>query len=414
MKVFFRNIHLYLSLAAGLIIFTSCLTGTILVFEEEIEHSLYANRYFVTSQGERLPLTQVVKSAVESTPKAKLSSVKVYHEANRSVEVSITVPEKKGHKEQMDKAKAEQKPEAKSTDKRGPKSKDKKNEKRKPTITVYVDPFTGKVLDVVNPRESFFFTVESIHRWLLGGKDSIGNFLTGFSTLFFFFILITGIILWWPKTKKILYQRLKIKFDGGWKRLVHDLHIVTGFYLSIFLIVIVLSGLVMAFNWVNKGLFTLTGSKMENPEPPTVVFQKVLKSVSVDEVAKTIQNEVNTFELYTIRIPKDSVSTYSVNVLPLNSIETAGDTYFIDQYTGKTVGAQKFSNKNSGQKIRAIVKPLHTGAIYGLTSKIISFLICLLSLAFPVTGVIMWLNRLKVNKKKEKKTVVQPAVVNQK
>lgn len=47
MKKSFRNIHLYLSLVADIIIFYSCLIGTIMVFEEEIEHAIHHNRYFL-------------------------------------------------------------------------------------------------------------------------------------------------------------------------------------------------------------------------------------------------------------------------------------------------------------------------------------------------------------------------------
>lgn len=398
MKVFFRTIHLYLSLAAGLIIFISCLTGTILVFEEEIEHSTHHERYFVTAGTERLSLTQLADKALKEKPKSKLVSVKTFTEATRTVEVTISVPEKKDKKEDK---KPENKDPKEGKGKAGEK-KGGKQEGRKPTLTAYVNPYTGEVIDVVNRRESFFFTVESIHRWLLGGKDSIGQTIVGISTFFFLFILVTGIILWWPKTKNILNQRVKIKWSGGWKRLNHDLHIVTGFYLAIFLIVISLTGLVMAFNWMNKGIFTLTGSKMENPEPPAAIYQAGIKPISVDSVYDIISS-VKDVAYYTIRMPKDSASVYTVNALPIKSIETAGDTYFIDQYSGKTAGKLLFADKNKGQKIRSIVKPLHTGSIYGLPTKVISFTICLLSLSFPVTGVIMWLNRLKGEKKKSKK-----------
>jgi uncharacterized iron-regulated membrane protein len=80
----------------------------------------------------------------------------------------------------------------------------------------------------------------SLHRWLLGGSDSIGKTITGISTLIFLFILITGIILWWPKTKNILLRQLKIKQSAGWKRFNHDLHIVLGFYSAIFLFIFAL------------------------------------------------------------------------------------------------------------------------------------------------------------------------------
>ncbi|AFD05533.1 PepSY-associated TM helix domain-containing protein [Solitalea canadensis] len=401
MKVFFRTIHLYLSLIAGLIIFISCLTGTILVFEEEIEQTIHKDRYFAAIGDVRLPIDLLVDKALGSTPKAKLASVKAYSDEARTVEISITVPDKKNKKETDKKANTqpskEIKPEGKTGEKKGGKP-----EGRKPTLTVYVNPYTGEVIDVVNRRESFFFTVESIHRWLLAGKDSFGQTIIGISTFFFLFILITGLILWWPKTKNILNQRLKIKWSGGWKRLNHDLHIVTGFYLAIFLIVISLTGLVMAFNWMNKGIFTLTGSKMENPEPPSSIYQANIKPLPVSAIYESVA-PIKNASYYAVRMPKDSAAVYTVNVLPENVIETASDTYYIDQYSGKIVGSFIYSAKNKGQKIRSIVKPLHTGSIYGLPTKVISFIVCLLSLAFPVTGVIMWLNRIKGEKKKIKK-----------
>ncbi|MNS83153.1 hypothetical protein D3C72_1169290 [compost metagenome] len=158
----------------------------------------------------------------------------------------------------------------------------------------------------------------------------------------------------------------------------------------------------MAFNWMNKGIFTLTGSKMENPEPPSSIYQANIKPLPVSAIYESVA-PIKNASYYAVRMPKDSAAVYTVNVLPENVIETASDTYYIDQYSGKIVGSFIYSAKNKGQKIRSIVKPLHTGSIYGLPTKVISFIVCLLSLAFPVTGVIMWLNRIKGEKKKIKK-----------
>jgi len=96
----------------------------------------------------------------------------------------------------------------------------------------------------------------SLHRWLLGGDT--GKLIVGICTLLFLFILITGIILWWPKTKNILLHRLKIKSNGGWKRLNHDLHIVLGFYCAIFLFLFAFTGLAGSFSWFNKGIYKAT------------------------------------------------------------------------------------------------------------------------------------------------------------
>ncbi|WP_394368494.1 PepSY domain-containing protein [Hymenobacter qilianensis] len=46
---------------------------------------------------------------------------------------------------------------------------------------------------------------------------------------------------------------------------------------------------------------------------------------------------------------------------------------------------------------------MHTGAIFGMPSKIIALIVCVLGVTFPITGVILWLNRLQKEKKKKQK-----------
>jgi uncharacterized iron-regulated membrane protein len=405
MKVFFRTIHLYLSLAVGIIILCSCITGTILVFEKEINHTLHPQRYYVKPQDTRLPLAEIKKLALKQVSKAKLVSVMVYNNPQRSVEIGAVLPEKKG------KGDKEKSGPPKEVGKTGVKDKStsKSKEGEKATTVLYVNPYTGQVIEQFSKKQSFLFTVEMLHRFLLAGKNSAGNTIVGLSTLLFLFILITGVILWWPKTKNIMRQRLKIKFDGSGKRLTHDLHIVTGFYTSIFLIIIVLTGLVMSFGWANKALFAITGSelKAEEPKAPQSAYQAGLIPISIETALKTVADKINTSETYSIRTPRDSAGTFNINILQKGAMESATDSYNIDQYNGKIVATQLFADKSLGQRVRAFVKPVHTGSAYGIPTKILSFIICLLACIFPVTGVMMWLNR--VGKKKTRIRKRRPA-----
>ena len=41
---------------------------------------------------------------------------------------------------------------------------------------------------------------------------------------------MTGIFLWFPKKAKNWKQGLKVKWDGNWKRINHDLHNTLAFY----------------------------------------------------------------------------------------------------------------------------------------------------------------------------------------
>jgi len=380
-KKIFRTIHLYLALAAGLVIMLSCATGAIMVFEDELDHMSNHDRYYVEQQKVRVPLEKLLEKALYQVPKAKLVAVKVFSDPTRSAEIALIVPEKKDGRQQ-------------------------KKEKKgggKPGVFVYLNPYNAQVLDIYIKKGSFFFQVEMLHRFLLGGQNSIGKLIIGLSTFSFLIITITGIILWWPKNKKILMQRLKFKVNGSFKRLNHDLHVVTGFYSSIFLLVIIVTGLVMAFAWVNKGIYTITGSSMEIPEPPVSVYQPSKKTIPVEAALTNVP--LDNVEFYNIRIPKDSSGVYAVNVLPSGSSENKSDAYFIDQYSGAVLGRLMFADKNLGQRIRSYVKPIHTGELFGMPTKILNFILALLTFSFPVTGVIMWLNRIRKREKKRKKAL---------
>lgn len=390
MKVFFRTIHLYLSLAAGIIIFCSCFTGTMLVFEKEIQHALHPQRYSIKPQETRMTLADLVPEALKQVPKAKLSSVIVYNDPKRAIEIAVIIPEKKNKKDAEHSATKTEK---------GHDHKDKKPKAdEKPNLTLFVNPYTGQVIEQFNRRQTFMYKVEMFHRFLLGAKNSFGDWVVSLSTLIFLFILITGVILWWPKTKAIMRQRLKIKWDGSTKRLVHDLHIVTGFYTSVFLIVVVLTGLIMTFKWANVTLFAILGSKppvKEQPKQPLSVYKPDAAALSVDAALNSMGKTIATADYYSVHLPRDSSGTYTVSVWPNEAIETTSDIYYIDQYSGSLAGSQTFASKSLGQRVRAFVKPVHTGAVYGLPTKILSFVVCALSLIFPVTGVMMWLNRTK-------------------
>ncbi|MGE8513207.1 MAG: PepSY-associated TM helix domain-containing protein, partial [Chryseobacterium culicis] len=71
---------------------------------------------------------------------------------------------------------------------------------------VYVNQYTGKVLAIYDVKNNPFFICMTLHRSLLL-SNKIGGTIVGISTIIFVIMLITGIILWWPKNKKMRQQR---------------------------------------------------------------------------------------------------------------------------------------------------------------------------------------------------------------
>ena len=381
MKVFFRRIHLYLSFAAGLVILICCLTGAILVFEKDLMMAFNKERYYVEAAGAKLSADTLVSKVKQNYPGAKVNGIKLYEAADRSAEVSVSFPPKKDAKAKSEAPKPKEgaKPVA---------------PQRQPGFTIFINPYTGQVVDKYSYSETGFYTVFALHRWLLGGNDSIGKLIVGISTFIFLFILITGIVLWWPKTKKILKQRLNVRWSAGWKRINHDMHLVFGFYSAIFLFIFAFTGLAWSFEWFNNGIYKVTGSPIKPPPPPKSTYVADARKISFDKALAAAQTIYPSAEFYSISLPKDSTEPMNVSLLGHDAAhESATDAVYIDQYSGAVLGKLAFGDRSLGAQVRSTFKPVHTGSIWGTPSKIIAFLVCLLGVTFPITGTIMWYNR---------------------
>src|SRR5215203_4714983 len=128
MKVFLRRIHLYLGLGAGLVIMVCCLTGAILVFQKELDHVFHKERYFVQEGSTRLSLDSLVAGVKKNYPGAKVNTIKVYTNNERTVEVNVAITDKKQNS---------------NSQKTETKKQEPRTEQRAPTLTAYINPYSG-------------------------------------------------------------------------------------------------------------------------------------------------------------------------------------------------------------------------------------------------------------------------------
>ena len=413
MKLFFRRIHLYLGLVSGLFLVIVCLTGSILVFEEELTHTMHAERYYVAAATTpRLSLAQLSEAVRAARPKAKINGLKVYADPTRSVEVSLAGAGRPGGPQGEPRGEGrgsrEQASERRQAGRQGPPAgpggpgKGGKGD-RGPTL--YLNPYTGAVLGEFDQRKSFFHFVEEIHRGLVAGR--VGKLVMGISSIIFVFILGTGLVLWWPATRRMLSTRLRMKWDANWKRVNYDWHTALGFYSSVFLLIMTLTGMGMAFDWVGQGINTLTHSPQQRPEPPTSTLPAAPAApFGADAALALARQQAPAARSYTIQLPKAPDGSIQIGMLQPNAIiERATDDVYLDQYSGRVLRQQAYAEKPVGQRIRGLFKPIHTGAIFGWPTKVLAFVFVLLGATFPITGTIMWLNRTRKSKKKEQPRV---------
>lgn len=220
MKKIFKRIHLWLAIPASIFIMLICATGTIMVFQTEIQECVYKQRFFNDEQGKtKMNLDSLVKVVDKQLVNDTVKSLKIYKNTSRNIVASLASGGK---------------------------------------MYAYINPYSGNVVEVNNARSGFFHVVMTLHRWLMLPNRTVGKMIIGVSTIFLIIILVTGIVRWWPKKK---FSR-GLKFN--WKhanlyRKFFDLHKVLGVYSSVFLIIMSLTGLMWSFQWYRNGVFNLFG-----------------------------------------------------------------------------------------------------------------------------------------------------------
>lgn len=358
------KIHLWLGLTSGLIVFIVALTGSILVFEEEIDLFITPEFYKVAEIGNnKKPIDHTIMVLQESQKVGKMLRIYTFDDPERTIQI-------------MGKNSVGQ------------------------TQFFSVDPYSGKVVGSAMQNSRFFSVVLDLHRHLL--VDDIGKLITGCSCLLFAFVLMSGFFLWWPKKIKNLKQRLTVKWDSSFKRVNWDFHSTFGFYSVLFLLVISLTGLTWSFKWFENGIYYLADgtakkaiNKLENPIKKdrqldkTTFYQSILNATdSVYPYRGDVQ----------IRMPSDTMNSILVLKVHLEkNIPNQSSIAFFDKNTAKIIAIKPYESFTKGDKIRRAIFPIHTGSIYGYPTKIIAFLVSLFAATSPITGLLIWLGRKKKN-----------------
>ncbi len=114
-------------------------------------------------------------------------------------------------------------------------------------------------------RLPFFRFMFRLHRWLLDvpardGSVEWGKMTVGITTLLFVLVVLSGIVIWWPRTLKVLRRSLCIHTGKGRRRFWHDLHVAGGMYALVFLLIMSLTGLTWSFRWYARSFYGLFGA----------------------------------------------------------------------------------------------------------------------------------------------------------
>jgi uncharacterized iron-regulated membrane protein len=380
-KYWVGQIHLWLGLSSGLIVLLLSVTGCIYVFSQEITGWLRNDVMYVQQVKEsRLPVTTVWQSTQAAVGADKLlSSVNVYNNPERSLVFNCykasTTPSffYFGTIDQY--------------------------------YSVYVNPYTGKILGIYDEELDFFNIVKMLH-WSLLLDTPIGQQIIGWATFIFVVMLITGIILWWPKNKSARKQRFSFQWKDStkWRRKNYDIHNIFGFYISTLAIIIAFTGMVWAFTWF-QAIVYVAGSGSVTP-PDIKREQSIVsngnKEAAIERAYSVCKERHDYADAFRLSPPADSTGVIDAYIQPTDGTYYISHALQFDQYTGKLLRERLHSERNFGEKLITANYDIHVGAILGLPGKIMAFIASFICGMLPVTGFMIWWGR---RNKKAKKVI---------
>lgn len=372
LKKHILTLHKILGLVTGLVVFIVAITGCCWAFREEIE-SLYDDyKKVAPEEGPIITPTQAKEIGHTVFPNNSVHGTLFKNSREDAVEVIFYDAEPEFYQ------------------------------------SVFLNPYSGEIIQVDNHLTGFFAFILKGHMRLWFPKD-IGEQIVGVSILIFILIIFSGFILWLPKKRKNLKQRLTFdwKATTRWKRKNFDLHTVVGFYICSLALILAFTGSVISYDWLKYVVYVSTGGDKVPafiiPENISTQSSEAYHVKPIDNLIDKLKKQSPEADSYELHYPESDSSSVYVEVSNTKGLYYDSDYRFFDQNTLEEIETPaifgKYEDAKFADKILRMNYDIHIGAIGGIVGKIIAFLVSLLTASLPVTGILLWYGR---NYKKKK------------
>jgi uncharacterized iron-regulated membrane protein len=200
------QVHLWSGIGIGLYVLMISLTGSVLVYTNELYVAATPKPIISTSSQPRLTDEQLKEAARQTYPGYQVVGLGRARNLDQAVDVSL---------QRGDEAKVR-----------------------------LFDPRTGKDLgESVPPGIRAVSKLLDLHDNLLAGRT--GRKVNGVAAIAVIVLTITGLVIWWPGIKT-WRRSLTLHRGVGWKRVIWDLHSMLGFWTVGFILVFAISGVYLS------------------------------------------------------------------------------------------------------------------------------------------------------------------------
>jgi uncharacterized iron-regulated membrane protein len=352
------------------------ISGALYLYQTEIETMIYKDKLIVEKGETVLPLSEQVNAVKDKYPNAEIGSIRLPKENDRATLVKIT---------------------------------------NEDVVTqVYVNPYTAKITGTILDEKHFKNVVAKLHsEWVVGG--TFINRLVELAACWTIIILVTGLYIWWPRNQGSVMGTILPRVRNKGRVLWRDLHAVTAFWLSLMILLLIVTGLPWS-GVMGEQINKLATSA--NAGYPTYAFMAPKAEKTTAEIAEDIpwateNNPVPTSEASEGKLSLDQIMSLAQenNIKkPFTVSSPVGEdgvftvassrdkpeneaTVYFNQYNGEIVEDVRFSDYGWMAKAISIGIALHEGRYFGLANQLLGTLAAFGLVAIVIFSLIMWKKR---------------------
>ncbi len=363
------KLHSWLGLFNGIWMLMLGISGSILVYYQELDRWLNKDILTVTQQEQVLPIDSIYKIVWARQPEAEGANI-IHFPKSKTDCYSFRIYISDGKK-----------PITHWWD----------------AYNIDIDPYTGKIL-----REGYYRDIgSSFMHWLINFHWSlnlgpIGLLIVAIAGILLFINIITGIIVYRKYVFKALIFRAPIQWKN-WRTGASGLHRYFGVWSLIFNILIFYSGLLMNWSAFNKATWMPPKPSEKNDTPyanidkMTSDVQKIYPGFETHyfyiPFSKNIENGVNTAHA--------SASGYSPGTPSIIPQSSSSVRFNIN--TGEVIDKSNINEEmkkmNLWEKFNAVSYSFHVGSFAGELSRILYIFIGLTPALLALSGFMLWWRR---------------------
>lgn len=359
------NLHLYVGLGIGLVLVSAGLSGSILVFRNEIDTLLYRDLRRTPVGAERISVQRVVDRVSMAYPAAPPVRIRMPRAPEETYEVTVAT--------------------------------------RGELLQVYVDPYRGTVVGSRGETETFTNALFAWHTTLFAGE--IGKRVLGITALLLLALVASGIVVWWPGVRR-LADGFRVKWSANRKRVNYDLHRATGIWTALFLTAVAVTGASLIYpRAFMAGLDGITRSP-PRPRPAVVVPRPGVAPLPLDALLARAERALPGGMVTYITLPARPDVPLTVRKRFSRERHPNGRNFIdLDPWTGRVLTVEDALRAPAGTRAFNVLYPIHIGRWGGPVSRVTQVFLGLSPLILFLSGGLMWWNRTQAPKRRGRSRV---------